>query len=110
MSKREVIHIVPVEGEKDWGVKREGSSQFLKIFSNREDAIDYGKEMAEKASNGQLIIYDKDGKFQRKFIFKGVNLPTRIIGEIFSSPFKKSVIKMDRYKYSIHREGREKNE
>jgi len=69
MGKRKAIHVVPTEGEKDWGVRSEGSPRLIKKFSNKQDAIDYGREIAKKASLGQLKIHDKKGKFQTEYTY-----------------------------------------
>ena len=69
MSKRKVIHIVPTQDKKDWGVKNQGSQRLSRKFSNKQDAIDYGRSQAKNAPKGQLKIHGKDGKIQREYTY-----------------------------------------
>ncbi len=62
MPKREKIHVTP-DGN-DWKVKREGAQRAARTFDNKDNAVDFGKDMAKKQPLGQLIIHKKDGTIQ----------------------------------------------
>ena len=51
-------------GDK-WAVRGEGNTRDTKIFDNKSDAIEYGKQIA-KNQRSELIVQKRDGKIQSK--------------------------------------------
>jgi len=47
-----------------WDVKKENSTRAFGHFSNKNDAVQRGKELAKSGSLGQIKIHRKDGLFQ----------------------------------------------
>jgi hypothetical protein len=68
MSKRNRFHVVP-KGD-DWAVRREGASKPGKVFENKQDAVDHGRDAAKKQEPSQLIIHKKDGTIQTEYTYK----------------------------------------
>jgi len=56
-------HIVP--SPNGWGVRKENSTRLTKEFDRKQDAKDYGKEIA-KNNHSELIVHNKDGKISEK--------------------------------------------
>lgn len=54
----------------NWKVKKQGAERASKIFENKKDAVNYGREKAKNGSKGQLIIHKKDGKIQTEYTYK----------------------------------------
>ena len=48
-----------------WAVHGEKNKRDTKIFDNKSDAIDYGKQIA-KNQKSELIVQKRDGKIQSK--------------------------------------------
>ena len=69
MGNRKVVYISPSEKGK-WNVKGEGAQRALKIFGNKNDAINYGRQVAKNADLGQLKIQKRDGKFQKEYTYR----------------------------------------
>lgn len=67
MSGRTKYHISP-NGD-DWKVQREGASRPAKVFDNKADAVDFGREIAQRQEPGQLIIHGKDGVIQTEHTY-----------------------------------------
>jgi hypothetical protein len=48
-----------------WGVHGEGNSRDTKIFDNKQNAVDYARDIARN-QHSELIIQGTDGKIQSK--------------------------------------------
>ncbi len=46
-----------------WATKKEGNDKASKVFDKKSDAVDSGRESANKGKT-ELIIHGKDGKIQ----------------------------------------------
>lgn len=55
MDKAELV----VPHDDGWAVQSKDAKKATKVFENKDDAIDYGKKIAEN-KNTELIIYRKD--------------------------------------------------
>jgi hypothetical protein len=47
-----------------WNFKREGACRQAKTSENKDDAVDYGQDIAKNQDLGQLIIHKTDGTIQ----------------------------------------------
>ena len=61
MARKKDVHTVPY-GDK-WAVKEEGSSSPRKTFDTKEQAEEFGRELAKK-KGVEHLIHGRDGKFQ----------------------------------------------
>ncbi len=61
MARKRNVHTVPY-GDK-WAVKEEGSSSPRKTFDTKEQAEEFGRELAKK-KGVEHFIHGKDGKIQ----------------------------------------------
>jgi len=68
MSKRQTYHVT--SSKEGWNVKREGAQRPAKIFHNKEDAVDFGKEKAKNQPLGQIVIHKKDGTIQTEHTYR----------------------------------------
>jgi len=68
MGKREKYHVTHDDG--NWKVKKQGANRARKVFENKKEAVDYGREVAKSEPKGQLIIHKKDGKIQTEHTYK----------------------------------------
>jgi hypothetical protein len=68
MPKRKVVYVSPNENG-DWSVKNEGAKRALKNFSNKIDAVKFGRQVAKNARLGQLKIQKRDGAFQKEYTY-----------------------------------------
>jgi Uncharacterized protein conserved in bacteria (DUF2188) len=59
-------HVVPLASK--WAVKKSGSSKASKIFSSRDSAIIYGRELS-KSEKTDLYIHKKNGMIQNRNSF-----------------------------------------
>lgn len=55
---------------KGWMVKKYQSSDGLKLFEKKQDAVQFGKKMA-KSKKTELIIYKKDGRIHERNSYSG---------------------------------------
>ncbi len=60
---RKVYHVTP-GSNGGWDVKAEDNKRPSGHFNTKTDAVSRGKELAKKASLGQLMIHKQDGKIQ----------------------------------------------
>ena len=60
---RKTHHVVP-NPKGGWSVKKGGASKASKIFTNKDAATDYAREVS-KNQESELIIHKKDGTIQR---------------------------------------------
>lgn len=68
MLKRKVYHVVKDRNE-GWNVKLEGASRTSRHSKTKQEAIDYGKELAKNASLSQLKIHKLNGKIQTEYSY-----------------------------------------
>ncbi|SDS19686.1 hypothetical protein SAMN05216503_2284 [Polaribacter sp. KT25b] len=57
-------HVVP-NPDGGWDSKKGGAERASKHFDNKQDAVDYSRELSKKQKT-ELVIHKKDGKIQRK--------------------------------------------
>jgi len=74
MSNRKVVYVSPT-GKGDWNVKTEGAKRALRKFENKVDAINFGRQVAKNANEGQLKIQKRDGIFQKEYTYGGDPYP-----------------------------------
>jgi Uncharacterized protein conserved in bacteria (DUF2188) len=55
-----------------WGVRKSGSIRASAVFKTQEEAIERGKEIAEK-QKVDLFIFGKDGRIRERTSFKNSN-------------------------------------
>lgn len=63
MAKKLTNHVVP--SSSGWSVKKSGASKASKIFSNKGEAIKYGRQLS-KNEKTELYIHKKNGMIQEK--------------------------------------------
>jgi hypothetical protein len=68
MPKRKVVYVSPSD-RGNWSVKGQGARRALKNFENKNDAVDFGRQVAKSADLGQLKIQKRDGKFQKEYTY-----------------------------------------
>jgi hypothetical protein len=68
MPKRGVYNVNPT-GDGDWEVKEKGAERSVKVFEGKADAIARAKELAQKASLGQVVVRKDDGKIQTEYTY-----------------------------------------
>jgi len=63
---RAIYHVVPhtQESGRVWKVEKAGGDKPVRIFLHKEDAVEYGMEIAKHYRLGQLIIHGIDGKIE----------------------------------------------
>ncbi|MGH9553404.1 MAG: DUF2188 domain-containing protein [Terriglobales bacterium] len=61
MKKTGNQHVVP--RENGWAVKTAGASKATKAFDTKQQALDFGREIARK-NQSELVIHGKNGKIQ----------------------------------------------
>ncbi|MBS3075911.1 DUF2188 domain-containing protein [Candidatus Pacearchaeota archaeon] len=54
-------HVVP--RKKSWAVKHEDAEKASKIFENKNDAIEYARNMAKK-NDACVVLHDKKAKIE----------------------------------------------
>lgn len=59
-----------------WAVHGEGNSKATKIFDNKQDAIEYAKNIA-KNQQSELIVQKRDGRIQSKDSYGNDPFPPR---------------------------------
>ena len=55
------IHVVT--HENGWAVRREGSDRASAVERTKEEAVDRGREIAQR-ERGELVIHGEDGRIQ----------------------------------------------
>lgn len=63
MTKNKNVHVVPKGNQ--WAVKKESNQRATSVHQRKEDAIERGRQEAEKEKS-ELIIHKKDGTIQDK--------------------------------------------
>jgi len=63
---RKVYYVSPAGGG-NWKVTHQGST--LKTFADKDDAIDYGREVAKANQPSQLVIQKADGTFETEYTY-----------------------------------------
>ena len=68
---RKVYHVVPYRklGKLQWGVRLERGLTYLRIFNNKNDAIDCARRFARSAILGQIKIHNSLGILQEERTF-----------------------------------------
>lgn len=72
-EEREVKDIYHISQNKDkksqyngmWRVRKQGSNKTIKHFETQLEAIDFAKDLAEKA-DGHIVIHKRDGSIRRQ--------------------------------------------
>ena len=59
---------VTYNGDNGWNIMGEGNSKITKVFSIKQEAIEYGKRIA-KNQKSELFIHGLDGKIQDKYSY-----------------------------------------
>ena len=67
MSKRNVYHVTHESDHRQ--VKKEKAERAVKTFDTKEEAVDYGRDIAKGQAPGQLKIHNKDGKIQAEHTY-----------------------------------------
>jgi hypothetical protein len=65
---RKVYHVTPGAGG-GWDVKAEDNKRPSGNFKTKTDAVARGKELAKKASLGQIKIHKQNGKIQTEHTY-----------------------------------------
>lgn len=73
-SKKPNVWVTP--HDKGWAVKKEGGKRPTKVTATKKDAIDAGRETAQKMGS-ELIVQGKDGKIQSKDSFGNDPVPPK---------------------------------
>jgi len=68
MPKRKVVYVSPSD-RGNWSVKGQAARRALKNFENKNDAVDFGRQVAKSADLGQLKIQRRDGTFQKEYTY-----------------------------------------
>lgn len=74
MAKKPV-HVVP-DGKQGWNVKREGAERASRHCDTQSDAIDVGRNIAQRDKT-ELSIHGKDGRIRQKDSFGGDPCPPK---------------------------------
>ncbi|SOE21218.1 hypothetical protein SAMN06298216_1689 [Spirosomataceae bacterium TFI 002] len=61
--KRKEIHVVSNKDRGGWDAKRENAERASKNFDTKQEAMDWGKDQAQKIG-AELIPHRKDGQIQ----------------------------------------------
>jgi len=75
MPKREKYHVTHEENK--WKVQKEASQRPAKTFDNKQDAFNFGREIAKNQPLGQLIIHKKSGIIQEERTYRKDPFPPR---------------------------------
>jgi hypothetical protein len=67
MLERKVYHLVPY-GE-NWKIERENAQRAVKVFDDKKDAVDFGRDLAKNQNLGQLTIHKRDGVIQTEYTY-----------------------------------------
>jgi hypothetical protein len=67
-------HVTPSGNQ--WQVKGAGNKKATKIFNTQQEAIDYGKIIAQNKS-AELVIHGKNGKIRDKDSYGNDNCPPK---------------------------------
>lgn len=67
---KDVYHISLNRDEKNpnfrkWRVRKQGSDKTIKYFDTQAEAIDFAKDLADKA-DGHIVIHKRDGSIRRQ--------------------------------------------
>jgi hypothetical protein len=64
MADRTTYYVTTSTDDGIWKVKREGADRAVKNFENKEQAVDFAKEMAQNNKPSAVKIQKRDGTFQ----------------------------------------------
>ena len=73
MSKKS-NHVVP--SSPGWAVKKSGADRASKVFSTKEKAVSYGKEIS-KSERAELFIHKRNGMIQDRNSYGSDRYPPR---------------------------------
>ena len=76
MAKRKVFYVGPSD-RGGWNVKKQGAHRASKHFEKKQEAVDYGRQLAKKANLGQLKIQKRNGTFQTEYTYRKDPNPPR---------------------------------
>ena len=68
--KRTVVHVVPNKKKGGWDVEKAGGKRPSGHADKKTDAVARGKELAKKASLGQIKIHKQNGQIQTEHTYK----------------------------------------
>lgn len=68
-GRRTIVDVSP-KGNGDWKVQRRGAERADRVFENKQDAINRGRELAKSQGPGQLVIRKADGKIQTEHTYE----------------------------------------
>ncbi len=60
---RKTHHVVP-DPEGGWDVKKGGATKSSKHFDNKQDAVDWGRQVSRNQKT-EFLIHGRDGKIQQ---------------------------------------------
>jgi len=63
MAKSKNQHVVTHYGA--WAVRAEDAQKVTKIFGTKQDAVDYGRQIA-RHQRTELVVHGKNGQIQNK--------------------------------------------
>lgn len=70
---RIVYDVLPGDGRGGWDVKKEGEPAPIKHFEVKEEAVQYGRELAKRehldGGLGQLHIHDRRGRIENEWTY-----------------------------------------
>ncbi|MHB1348171.1 MAG: DUF2188 domain-containing protein [Candidatus Humimicrobiaceae bacterium] len=66
--KRSKIYLNPTEDSK-WEIKKQDNVKATKIFGNKNNALEFGRNLAKDQKPSQLIIKKQDGRIQTEHTY-----------------------------------------
>jgi len=75
MSKKKDVHVVP-NSNGGWDVKRENSERASKHTETKQEAVDFGKGLANK-DNVEFVPHKRDGTIQNPNSYGNDNNPPK---------------------------------
>lgn len=67
MAARKVYHILPHAG--GWQVRGEGAKRASSVHPTKDEAIAYGRQLAQKHELSQLKIHKQDGTIEMEHTY-----------------------------------------
>ncbi|MGV3530309.1 MAG: DUF2188 domain-containing protein [Flavisolibacter sp.] len=62
-AERQVYHVVPNSSAERWVVSQE-NDEFRREFDTKEEAVEFAKDRASRASLGQVKVHTHDGNME----------------------------------------------
>jgi len=69
MAKNRTVFYVTTDGAGGWNVKREGNSKVLGNYRNKDQAIEYARQLAYDSIPSQVKVQKMDGTFQVEWTY-----------------------------------------